>query len=147
MGPTGLLSTNAEIILLTITLTKILHIKKTDFLQALASDVHAKPNARGNLNRLACQMRREETVKTRRIMTHRQLIALTKPWVAADRRIVGKWRHTGHAQAAVGCLLNSIQPIVGDFSITIEQQHIIVFTQHHAAINRSDKPEILRVFQ
>ena len=76
-----------------------------------------------------------------------QLIGLAKARIAADSGVVGKRCHAGHLGLAISGTLDAIDPVVGYFCITVEQQHVSVRVQAHASVDSRHKAKVVSIFQ
>ena len=145
--PAGFLGADAEVVFFAVAFAKVGFVKVADVLQAGAADVHAKAHAGGHFDRMARQVLGKQLVQAGGGVACRQVVDLAKPGVAAKGGVVGERRHAGHLGAAVGGALDAVEPVVGHFGVAVEQQHVAVGVQAHAAVDGGHKAEVVFVLE
>ena len=120
IAPARLCRTLAEVVFFAVTLAEVLCVKQSHLLQAVAADVHTKPDTGGHVHHSARIGLRTQCVQPCRVVVRRQGVVLAKTRVAADRGVVGKRRNRAYLLVSVGCAANTVEPIIGDLSIAVE---------------------------
>ena len=67
--------------------------------------------------------------------------------IRADRRVARERRDGADMRVALRAVVEAVEPVVRDFGIAVEQDHVAVRVQRHAAIDRLDEAEIAVVAQ
>ena len=147
VAPAGLGSAHAEVVFLAVAFAEVLDVEQADVGQCGAADVHAETHAGGHVDHLAGVCAGAQRVQLGGGPAGGQVVVLAEARVAADGGVVGERGDAGHLLVAIGGGADAVEPVAGDLSVAVEQQHIVVGRQRHAAVDGADKAEVLIVLQ
>ena len=137
----------AEVVFLAVADAEVFHVEQAHLAQAVAPDVHAKAHRRGDVDDRAGLALGAQRVQRGSAPALGQGVGLAKARVAANGGVAGKGGDGADARMAIGRSAQAVEPVVGDFGVAVEQQHILRVAQRHAPVDGGDEAEVFCVLQ
>ena len=148
VAPAGALGALAPVVFLAVATAESLLVEQANGVQAVAAQIHATAYPGGYRHHVVdAELTGEAGIQLRHRQAEQQRIVAAKIRKTADRGVVAEGRDTGHALVVVDRLAQAPQPVVGDFHVAVEQQHVALHIVLHAAVDRGDETAVVVVFQ